>query len=367
MGRIAALWTIAQNKYIIDEATLKAAIYFVDYTASHLVRFAATLALKDYELFIDDWQQGFFENNLPVDQAITRGYITTKQLNEQSLRNFLKPVNSRLEGTATVSYNDKSNAFVFTPVTKNLESTYTYRAVPGIVVDKPLSNIAKDKPIEALGKLLSLSCTFNPFADTSAKFVVIPLNGAVLPAALLSKYLESVHHFMTESTLILPLNAVITTEQYKYVTMSIANQLMIKAAPTDCEAGSLHHGSTNALVFSSPHTTPNLFDVSGILGNFASGLDTPILYTKPDLKPTPITIAKYLRDDIYPHKQALVEALDAASLPILLFSSIVHDMFAHSVEPERIAEFVNSVNSLLTESFPEDVITTYILNPFNQI
>lgn len=51
----------------IDAATLKAAIYFCDYTAQHLTRFANTLELKDYELFINDWQQGFFDNVLPID------------------------------------------------------------------------------------------------------------------------------------------------------------------------------------------------------------------------------------------------------------------------------------------------------------
>ena len=367
MGRIAALWTLAQGKQIIDEQTLKAAIYFCDYTAAHLTRFAETLEMQDYELFIQDWQQGFFDNVLPVDQAITKGYITTKQLNEQSLRNFLKPVNSKLEGIATVAYNDKSNAFVFTPVTKNLESTYAYRAVPGIVEDKPLQNIARGKQLEALAKLLTIECTFNPFADESTKFVVIPLNDSFLQPQHLSKYLEQVHHFMNDKLLILPLNSVITSEQYKYVAMSIATQLMIKVQPTDCESSSLHYGTPGSTMYKSLAPSPKLFDISGILGNFASGMDVPLLYVKPEAKPSPSTVAKYMRDDILPHKQALIEAVDASSLPLLLFSSVVHDMASHGVDFEKINEFVHAVNSALVDSFSEELLTEYILNPFKDI
>ena len=367
MGRIAAVWSLAQGKQIIDESTLKSAIYFCDYTASHLIRFAETLSLKDYELFINDWEQGFFDNVLPVDKAITRGYISTSQLNEQSLRNFLKPVNSRLEGVATVQYNDKSNAFVFTPVTKNLEATYTYRAVPGIVEDKPLANIATGKQLEALSKLPTIECTFNPFADTTTKFVVIPLKESFLPVAHLSKYLEQVHHFATDDLLILPLNSVVTTEQYKYVCMSIAAQLMVKVQPTHCEASALYYGTAGATLIKSNAPSPKLFDISGILGHFASGVDLPLLYAKPESKPSPSTVAKYMRDDILPHKQALVEAVDAASLPLLLFASVVHDMAMHSVDFERINEFVHAVNSALIDSFSEELLTEYILNPFKDL
>lgn len=365
MGRIAALWAIAQGKQIIDVPTLEAAIYFVDYTASHLLRFAATLELKDYELFIDDWQQGFFDNVLPIDQAITRGYISTKQLNEQSLRNFLKPVNSRLEGIATVSYNDKSNAFIFTPVTKNLSDTYDYRAVPGTVLTRPLATVINNKPMEALGKLLTVTSTFNPFAAETTKFVVIPTNEPMISRAYIHKYIENIHHFMTDTALILPVNAVITKDQYKYVTMSIANQLMLRVQPTDCEHGSLHYGVSGSMLSTSSDPIAKLFDVSGILGNYASGVDVPLLYAKSDVKPSPAVISKYLKEDILAHKQALVEALAVSSLPLLLFANIIADMAAHWVEPERILELVHEVNAALETSFTTEIISEYLITPFN--
>jgi len=365
MGRIAALWALAQGKSIIDASTLKAAIYFADYTASHLLRFAATLELKDYEIFINDWEQGFIDNVLPVDQAITRGYITTKQLNGQSLINFLKPVNSKLEGIATVSYNDKSNAFVFTPVTRNLTTTYDYRAVPGIVVERPLSRVVEGKPMEAFSKLLAVDCTFNPFAEDATKFVVIPLSGAILEPAMLRKYLEYTHYFMNDSMLIIPINSVISQEQYKHVTMSIANQLMVRVEPTWCESQYLHHNYATKDVFSNSSDVVKLFDVSGILGNLASGADIPIMYVQPDSKPTAAAINKYLKDDILAHKQALIEALNASSLPLLLLASVVNDMSLHGVDIDRIAEFVNEVNVELEVSFTNEDISTYIIQPFN--
>jgi hypothetical protein len=249
----------------------------------------------------------------------------------------------------------------------NLEATYTYRAVPGKVTERPLQNIIRDKQLEALSKLLSIDCTFNPFADSTTKFVAISLKESFLPVEHLSKYLESVHHFITDHMLILPLNSVVTTEQYKYVCMSIAAQLMVKVQPVNCEASALCYGTAGATLIKSPAPSPKLFDISGILGNFASGTDTPLLYVKPESKPSASTIAKYMRDDILPHKQALVEAVDASSLPILLFSYIVYDMASHGVDFEKINEFVHAVNSALVDSFSEELLTEYILNPFKDL
>jgi hypothetical protein len=231
MGRIAATWTLAQNKRIIDVPTLKAAIYFCDYTAQHLIKFAHTLELKDYEVFINDWEQGFIDNVLPVDQAITKGYITTKNLNKNALENFLRPVNSKLEGIATVTYNDKTNAFVFVPVVKIVAGDFSYRAVPGHITQTTISNVANGKPMDALGKLLSVNSTFNPFVGDTTNFVVLPVTNSFLSMSMISKYLASTHHYIATSvnsnnqhafTLIIPINSMISKDQYKYIALSMA-------------------------------------------------------------------------------------------------------------------------------------------------
>lgn len=373
MGRIAATWALAQNKRIIDVETLKAAIYFADYTAQHLTRFADTLDLKDYELFINDWQQGFFENTLPVDKAITKGYISTKSLNKASLENFLKPVNSKLEGVATVSYNDKTNAFVFVPVIKDIGGDYSYRASPGHIYETPITNIAKNKPMDALGTFLTVNATMNPFAEDKTNFIVLPVEHSFLSMEMISKYLASTHHFIATSkdptnnhafTLILPINSYISKEDYKYVTLSIANQLMLRISPEHCEHDTLYYGYASSVLHKANETPTSVFDISGILGNLASGADVPLLSIKPEKKPTAAAIAKYLADDILEHKQTLVDMLDASSNPLLLFATIVYDMKVHYVSDDEILKFVDSVNSSLIKSIDEETKNIYLIEPF---
>ena len=375
MARIAATWAIASNSRIIDADTLKAAIYFCDYTAQHLTRFANTLELKDYELFINDWQQGFFDNVLPIDKAITKGYINVKQITNQSLTNFLKPVNSKLEGVATVSYNDKANAFIFVPAVKNLDTAYTYRACQGHVTTRPISNIAVDKPMSALNQLLSIQCSFNPFAHDTAKFVTFTVNESFLSMQMINKYLANTHHYIATSTdsnnmhaftIVLPINTVISKAEYKYVTMSIANQLMLKVLPEHCEFDHITYGYANSIVLSATDGA-TLFDVSGILGNFASGADIPLLATKPAVKPAPATVQKYIKDDILAHKQILIEMLDVSSNPILLFASVVYDMYVHGVDKQKVVDIVDSINSSLIKSIPEHIKEQYLIEPFNNL
>lgn len=375
MGRIAATWAIASNSRIIDAATLKSAIYFCDYTAQHLTRFSQTLELKDYELFINDWQQGFFDNVLPIDKAITKGYINVKQTTNQSLTNFLKPVNSKLEGIATVSYNEKSNAFIFVPVVKNLDEDYSYRACQGHVKEKPISNLALNKAMSALPKLLGVKSSFNPFAKETTKFVTFTVTDSFLSMEMISKYLANTHHFIASAadpenkhafTLILPLNTVIKQSEYKYVTMSIANQLMLKLSPDQCESDVITYGYADSNILQASGNA-KLFDVSGILGNLASGADIPILATKPDKKPAAATIAKYLKDDILAHKQTLIEMLDASSNPVLLFASVVYDMIIHGVDKQKILDVIDSINSSLIKSISEVQKKEFLIEPFDHL
>lgn len=375
MARIAATWTIASNLRIINADILKAAIYFCDYTAQHLTRFAETLQFEDYELFINDWQQGFFDNVLPIDKAITKGYINVKHITNQSLTNFLKPVNSKLEGVATVTYNEKSNAFVFVPAVKNLDAEYNYRACQGHVTEKPISNLALNKPMNALQQLLSLKSSFNPFAKETTKFVAFTVTGSFLSMEMISKYLANTHHYIASTNdpadrhafnVVIPINTIIKQSEYKYVAMSIAYQLMLKVLPENCEYDSIIYGYQDSVVLTATET-PSLFDVSGILANHASGADIQILSTKPDKKPNPSTVAKYLKDEILAHKQTIIEMLDASSNPLMLFASIVYDMVVHGVDKQKLTDIVDSINSSLLKSISEPVKEQYLIEPFNNL
>lgn len=372
MGRIAATWALAQNKRIIDAETLKAAIYFCDYTAQHLTRFAHTLELKDYEIFINDWEQGFIDNVLPVDQAITKGYISTKHLNKASLENFLKPVNSKLEGIATVSYNDKTNAFVFVPVIKDFGGDYSYRAIPGHLTESPIPNVCMNRTMDALGKLLAVNSTVNPFVEDVTNFVILTVEHSFLSMEMISKYLAKTNHFIATGkdvsnhhsfTLMLPVNSIIKKSDYKYIALSIANQLMLRLAPESCEWDVLHYGYDGSVILTATQPA-SLFDISGILGNLASGADVPLLSVKPATKPNPATIAKYLQDEILEYKQTLIDMLDASSNPLLLFATIVYDMKVHWVSDDKILDLIDNVNSSLIKSIDEQTKQTYLIEPF---
>ena len=372
IGRIAAIWAMASGETRITKETMIAAIYFADYTAQHLLRFADTLSMKDYELFIADWQQGFFDNVLPIDQAITKGYINVKSLNSQSINNFLKPVNSRLEGVATVSYSDKSNCFIFVPVVKNTELTYTYRACGGHVSTRPIANISKDKPIEMLGELLKVDSSFNPFGGNEATFVSLTVTDSFLSMQQISKYLSNIKHFIATSSdptnhhafvLNLPISSAIKPSEYKYVTMSIANQLMLRIAPEHCEYENNHHGYANSSLLT--HTEPaTAFDISAILGNIASQTPIPLLATKPDVKPTKQQIDKYLQSEILDNQAIIVDMLNVSNTPLLLAASIVYDMVVHGVDSARVAETIDSINASLDVSFGESVKQEYLIEPF---
>ncbi len=372
MGRIAATWTIASNLTRINADILKAAIYFCDYTAQHLIRFANTLKLKDYELFINDWQQGFFDNVLPIDKAITRGYINVKQITSQSLINFLKPVNSKLEGVATVSYNEKSNAFIFVPTVRNFESNYNYCACQGHIKNSIIANIANDKPMIALSQLLTIQSSFNPFATDTAKFIALSVIDSFLSMQMISKYLGNTYHFIATTTdsdnnhtfnIILPINTIINKAEYKYVAMSIANQLMLRISPEHCEHDCISYGYTGAILVTNPSAT-NLFDISGILNNLASGVDVPLFITKSTVKPTAAAVAKYLQDDILVHKQTIIDMLDTSMNPLLLFASIIYDMHSHYVEKQKCIDVIDSINSSLSRSVPEAIKQEYLVLPF---
>ena len=107
-----------------------------------------------------------------------------------------------------------------------------------------------------------------------------------------------------------------------------------------------------------------LFDISGILGNQASGADVQLLSIKPDTKPSAAAISKYLQDEIVQYKQLIIDMLNASSNPLLLFASILYDMKAHYVSDEQVLSFIDSVNSSLVTSIDEQTKQIYLIEPF---
>jgi len=165
--------------------------------------------------------------------------------------------------------------------------------------------------------------------------------------------------------LIIPLNTVISKDEYKFVCMSIAQQLLLKALPEHHESDSTYHGHTNATVLSSD--TEQLFDVSGIKGAFASGSSTPLLAVKASTKPTTAQVAKYVKDDIMAHKQAIIDMLEASSISLMVFASLAYDLRIHGVTTDKLADLINNFNSELQTSVVESVVHEYLLDPFKEL
>lgn len=371
MFRIAAVWTMAQNKTVVNKQTLEAAIEFSAYTAEHLERFNKTLQLTEYELFVQDWKEGFLGDNVPVDVALTNGYITAKQVNKQSMENFLRPVNSKLTGEAVVSFDENTNCFVFTKMTKNTENLYGYRVVSGISDDRPVPK-AITRELDKLSKPLVTDSSINPFVEDTTKLVMLTVDKAILSMDKINHYLANTTHWIATKkdktdehsyTIILPVNIEINKEDYKFVTMSIAEQLLLKVKPEDCEPETIHHGYRGAVQLTSNEDS-SLFDVSGILANVATSTTTPRLNTKTSVKPTPSAINKFVTTEIEDNLGTIIEIVDISSTPLLFLASLAYTMKCKWVTDDQILEIINNVNSSVKSSYSEEVIQEFVIEPF---
>ena len=138
---------------------------------------------------------------------------------------------------------------------------------------------------------------------------------------------------------------------------------MLRVAPEICQWDVIHYGYEGSTILTATQPA-NLFDISGILGNLASGADVPLLSVKPAVKPNAAIITKYLQDEILEYKQTLIDMLDASSNPLLLFATIVYDMKVHYVSDDKILDLIDNVNSSLIKSIDEQTKQTYLIEPF---
>ena len=374
MGRIAALWTLAQNKRIVDKPTMLAAIYFVDHSSIHLKRFAATLELKPYQIFATDWEQGFLSERISTHEMIQKGYLTTKQINKPGINGFLSLVNSHLEGKCTVTYNEHENAFIFIPVVLNTDNLYSCRAVKGHTDDKPIVNVLANKQLKQIGQLLTMDSSINPFADDTTKLIMFTVSESFLTAAQLHKYLEFTHHFIAvpdsvnphSFTVVIPTNSVVSKSEYKFVAMSIAQQLLLSILPEHCEHHVTYYGHAGSELLQSTDDAA-LFDVSGILGSYAAGNQVQALSTKLKSKPTKPQIDKYIESEILEHRNTIVDILNISTNRLLVLAGIVWEMKMNYVSDEKVGDVIAAINSSLEESIPQNVLQQYIIEPFRGV
>lgn len=375
MFRIAAVWTMAQGKNIVDVTTLKAAIEFSVYTAEHLERFNKTLQLTEYELFVQDWQEGFLGNNVPIDTALSRGYIHTKQISKQALEAFLRPVNSKLTGEATVVYNEDSNCFIFTPLVKNTENLYSFRATKGISDDRPVPKELIDKSLGIFGKLLITDSSINPFIADTTKVVLLTVDKSIISMDRVNHYLADTKHWVATKqntkdedsfTIILPVNMQINKSDYKFIVMSIAEQFLLKVTPESCEPDYVHHGYNDAIQLTSNNSS-QLFDVSGIITNAATSSTVPKLITKTSTKPTASAINKFVSTEIVDNLEMIINIMNVSNTPLLFLASISYTMMCKHVSSEVIADTINDINNSIEHSFSQADLDQFILTPFRGV
>jgi len=372
MGRIAALFALAQNKRVVDYNTLKAAIIFADNCSTHSERLMEVLSLKKYQLMIRHYRDGVFGNKLSLTDSINRGYITTKEVNKNSIANLLNLLNSDMEGECVVSYDETSRQFIFTKLVKNTENTYNFRAMKGHIEDKPVPKELLNKDMSIFSKLLITDSSINPFIEDKTKVVILTVDKSVISMDKLNHYLANIQHWVATKkdttderafTIILPVNLLIDKSDYKFVSMAIANQLLLKVAAETCEPDYIHHGYDGAIQLTS-NDGANLFDISGILSNAATTNVVPKLITKTATKPTKSSIDKYLNQEILDNFDTIIDVVNISKTPLLFLASLCYDMVCHHVPTEQIISTITDVNNSINKSFQQNDIDVFVIEPF---
>ena len=377
-ARIAALWALAQNKRTIDKATLDAAFYFAEYTANHFQRFEKMISLKPYELLANDYIEGILHNTLPIDKAITSGYIISTS--KSSIMSFLEPLNSYLKGTATVNYSDKENAFIFTPVKKNISTgDYCYSASPISIgqLRSSVSGYTHIKPVAELAlinALTSLDSVYSPFATTDdTKFVVLDIDSSELSMEVLHEYMKPYYHIISTQedvddnhtyTVILPVNETISKKEYRYIVNSIAVNFMLRATPEQISSEAVYNTYKDAHILSSTENPMATFDVSEIKARYASKKSQPNLSTKLPL--TTVQARKKLSEALEA-EEMMVSHIDNSDNHLLAFAQVARSLHIDNIEPTTLLDIVDSINSLIEDPISESKKLKYLLDPFKEI
>ena len=371
MGRLAAIYAMAQNKRVVDYETMKSAILFTDHSSVHSKRLMKTLKLEAYELMLLHWEEGTFGNILSLANAITAGYITTRQTSTQAIQTFLNPANSRLKGEATVTYNESIHSFVFNKIVKvKSDEGYSLNLTKGHVEE--VKGIVENKTLSIFSNMLSKESSFNPFIDDNTKFVSINVDKSFLSIHQINKFFANVIHYISTKsdiddehsfTVIVPLSTVISKKEYKFVCLSIAQQLMLKVLPEQHENTTISHGYAGSNVLTG---LPNaeLFDCSGIQSNFASGSDTPLIASKVDKALTATQISKFVKEEFTELKSEIIDMFNCSASPLLLMAGFYYDFKMNGIPDQKIEDLINNLNSELETSLSEAAIADYVIAPF---
>ena len=378
LARVAGLWSLAQNKRIIDKSTLQAAIYFAEHSAEHLSRFEKQISMKAYDLLANDYIDGNIGTTLPIDKAITSGYIVSAT--QSSIKAFLEPLNSALRGIATVSYLDSDNAFKFNSTVKN-ESTGDYCYSANKVVHendrkdvKSYTHVKDSAKLTTVAKLFGNNSTFNPFGTKeTTKFIVLDIQASNISLEIIHKYLKYENHVISTKndiedhrsyTLFLPLNEEITRQEYMYVSNSIATKLMLKPIQGSTDSHTVYHGYKDAVLINNINSDLKLFNISNIKANFASKKPYPVLKGKEELtKSQQVRKAEKAMDEY----ENMLISLENTDNMLLSFAHIVRYMKVEFVRDQDLLDRVDNINSSLPTPIDEVKKYKYLIEPFKDL
>ena len=284
-------------------------------------------------------------------------------------------MNSKLTGEAVVAYNETTNCFIFTPIVKNTGEGYSCRVTRGISDTRPVEDIVLNKPLKLLSQILIADTSINPFVEDTTKMVILTVKKSMLSMDMLNHYLADITHWIatTEDSkdehsfnIILPLNVQIDKSSYKFVAMSIAEQLLLKVLPEDCEPAMVYHGRNGATQLTS-NVGSTLYDVSGVLANAVTTSTVPRLATKSASKPTQSAVQKYINSEILDNREMIIDYANITSTPILFLAGLVYSMRCKWTPDDVLLDTIESINGSLENSFSKEEIEQYVLSPFKDI
>jgi len=201
---------------------------------------------------------------------------------------------------------------------------------------------------------------------------MLTVKKSLLSMDMLNHYLADTKHWIATAenpedehsfNIILPINVHISKSDYKFVSMSIAEQLLLKVNPSDCEPNCVYHGRTGATQLTS-NEGASLYDVSGILTNVATSSTVPRLSTKSTVKPTPSSVDKYLNKEVLDNIEIIIDIINISTNQLLIFAGLIYSMKVRWVSDEKIRDVIEQVNGSLENSISEETIESYVLEPF---
>jgi len=371
LGRVAALWALAEDQRVITKAILESTIYFAEHSAEHLARFDKLITMKPHDLLASDYLEGIISDTLPVNQAIIKGYIPTA--NTGTIKAFLEPLNSTLKGQATVTYSTTENCFKFISTIKNVTvGDYSYTISPVLEEsDRELTpNRVKDNvQLRTVGHILNNNAIFQPFGSSDlTKWVVLKIENSNLSAKVLNKYLSPYNRLISIAedeqiiNIVLPLDEFIAKKEYTYVVNSIATELMVKAYSSPTE---VYQAYKDTVVLGKFDNSLEFYDVSDIRARYASKEPMPRLQVM-EQGLTKTQRAKSSNKALELVEQS-VDQIDDADNVLLTFAQVVRYMRVNHVSDIQLLDSVDSINSLLTNPISQVDKQQYLINPFKEV